>query len=53
MRVPFPDISAREPSGFQIAMSSQSLPRASTSRIPSGADERAYAPASSGSSATR
>ena len=27
MRVPLPDISAREPSGFQIAISSQSSPR--------------------------
>ena len=26
MRVPLPDISAREPSGFQIAISSQSSP---------------------------
>ena len=35
MRVPLPDISAREPSGFQITISSQSGPRPFTSRMPS------------------
>ena len=35
IRVPFPDISAREPSGFQIAISSQSSPERNTSRMPS------------------
>ena len=33
--VPLPEISAREPSGFQIAISTQSSPAASTSRMPS------------------
>ena len=41
MRVPFPDISAWEPSGFQIAISTQSSPAPSTSRIPSASSTAA------------
>src|SRR3954454_17367205 len=55
MRVPFPDISAREPSGFQIAISSQSSPVRKTSRIPSASPtaERMPPGASGPSSVTR
>src|SRR3954449_13221723 len=55
MRVPFPDISAREPSGVPIAISSQSAPVRKTSRIPSASPtaERMPPGASGPSSVTR
>ena len=54
IRVPLPDISARDPSGFQIAISSQSSPDRNTSSMPSASrDSSRTRSGVSGSVATR